>query len=59
MQRIGLYRAGANVERELPLLATYLGHTHITNTYWYLSATPELLRLAVERLEGPVWGMRA
>lgn len=54
---LGWYRAGVNVERELPLLATYLGHTHIAYTYWYLSATPELLRLAAERLEGPLWRM--
>jgi integrase len=25
-------------------LATYLGHTNINDTYWYLEATPELLR---------------
>lgn len=56
---LGWYRTGANVERELPLLATYLGHTHIAYTYWYLSATPELLRLAAERLEGPLWRMPA
>ena len=27
-------------------LSTYLGHTKITDTYWYLSAVPELLALA-------------
>ena len=35
----------------LPLLATYLGHAHVTDTYWYLTATPELLELAARRLE--------
>lgn len=50
------YRAGANVEQHLPELATYLGHGHVTDTYWYLSVTPELLRLAMERLEGPEGG---
>lgn len=54
---LGWYRAGVNVERDLPLLATYLGHTQIAHTYWYLSATPALLRLAAERLEGPLWRM--
>jgi integrase/recombinase XerD len=56
---LGWYRKGVDIERALPLLATYLGHTNITNTYWYLSATPELLALAAERLEGPVWRMRS
>jgi integrase/recombinase XerD len=25
-------------------LATYMGHVNISDTYWYLEATPELLR---------------
>jgi hypothetical protein len=45
------YRAGHDVERRLPVLATYLGHAHVTHTYWYLSACPELLGLARKRLE--------
>lgn len=45
------YRAGVDVERHLPELSTYLGHGHIADTYWYLSAVPELLRLAAARLE--------
>ena len=44
------YRAGLDVERELPKLSTYLGHVHVSDTYWYLEAVPELLRLATERL---------
>lgn len=47
---IGWYRAGLDAERELPKLATYLGHTHVSDTYWYLEAVPELLQLATERL---------
>jgi integrase len=45
------YREGADVERLLPRLSTYLGHACCANTYWYLTAVPELLRLATERLE--------
>jgi integrase/recombinase XerD len=45
------YRSGQDVERRLPVLSTYLGHVHISDTYWYLSACPELMGLAVERLE--------
>ena len=45
------YRCGEDVERHLPQLAAYLGHAHVNDTYWYLSATPELLALAAQRLE--------
>ena len=40
------YRAGADVQKELPKLATYLGHTHVYHTYWYITAVPELLQYA-------------
>ena len=45
------YRDGVDVERHLPELAAYLGHTYITDTYWYLTATPELLQQALLRVE--------
>jgi integrase len=45
------YREGVDVERCLPRLSTYLGHGCCEHTYWYLTAVPELLRLAAERLE--------
>lgn len=45
------YRAGLDVERQLPLLSTYLGHVNPSSTYWYLSAIPELLGVAARRLE--------
>jgi integrase/recombinase XerD len=48
---LGWYRAGIDVEREIPKLATYLGHVHANETYWYLEAVPELLELATRRLE--------
>jgi integrase len=47
---IDWYRAGIDVEREIPKLATYLGHVHVNDTYWYIEAVPELLQLATERL---------
>jgi site-specific recombinase XerD len=49
---INWYRAGLDVERELPKLATYLGHVNAVHTYWYIQAVPELLQLAAERLDG-------
>ena len=36
---------------KLPLLSTHLGHVDPAATHWYLSALPELLGLAAERLE--------
>ena len=42
---------GLDVERQLPKLATYLGHSHVAYTYWYLSAEPQLLQLAARRLQ--------
>jgi hypothetical protein len=46
---VAWYRAGLDVERELPRLSTYLGHAHVADTYWYIEAVPELLQLATER----------
>src|SRR4051794_892314 len=45
------YREGADVQRLLPQLATYLGHVHIGATQHYLTMTPELLRQASLRFE--------
>jgi integrase/recombinase XerD len=42
-------RSGLDVEAHLPLLSTYMGHARPEHTYWYLSATPELLSLAARR----------
>jgi integrase len=49
---IAWYRAGLDVGRELPKLATYLGHVDVGHTYWYIEAVPELLQLATDRLGG-------
>jgi integrase/recombinase XerD len=45
------YRAGENAERRLPILSAYLGHVHWSDTFWYLSALPELMYEARSRLE--------
>ena len=45
------YHADEDVGRTLALLATYLGHVNPAATYWYLSAAPELMQLAAERLQ--------
>jgi integrase/recombinase XerD len=48
---IAWYRAGSDVQRLLPHLATYLGHVDIASTQRYLTMTPELLREASQRFE--------
>lgn len=45
------YRSGQDIEQRLPVLSTYLGHARVSDTYWYLSACPELMGLAVNRFE--------
>ena len=54
---ISWYRAGLDVDRELPKLSTYLGHVHTADTYWYLEAIPELLQLAADRLAHTTLGV--
>jgi integrase/recombinase XerD len=46
---IGWYRMGVDVDREIPKLATYLGHEGPEQVYWYLQAVPELLEAATQR----------
>jgi integrase len=48
---VSWYQSGADVQRLLPKLATYLGHVHISGTQRYLTLTPELLREASVRFE--------
>ena len=45
------YLAGEEVPPRLPALSAYLGHVSPASTYWYLSASPELLAAAAGRLE--------
>ena len=45
------YRDGVDVERHIPRLATWLGHVKVSDTYWYLTATPELMQAAARRLD--------
>ncbi len=45
------YGTGADPERRLPALSTYLGHTHLNYTYWYLHQNPGLMTEAMARLQ--------
>ena len=52
VRRIVLWQAqGVNVDQAMLSLSTYVGHAMVTNTYWYLSAVPELMALAAGRFE--------
>jgi integrase len=48
---LGWYQEGADLERKLLALSTYLGHAHVSDTYWYLSGVPELMAIAAHRFE--------
>ncbi|MGC9969864.1 MAG: tyrosine-type recombinase/integrase [Bryobacteraceae bacterium] len=45
------YRNGDDIDRKMPVLSAYLGHGDVNNTYWYLTGCPELMGMAVGRLE--------
>jgi hypothetical protein len=44
---------------KIPSLSTYLGHREPSSTYWYVSAAPELLALAVARQDAAWWAARS
>jgi integrase len=43
------YAQGADIDQRMLSLCTYVGHVNPTSTYWYLTGTPELMRLAARR----------
>jgi integrase/recombinase XerD len=51
-------RSGVNIDEHIPTLSTYLGHVSPADTYWYLSASPELMALAAERVHDRFGGVR-
>ncbi|MBK7591498.1 MAG: tyrosine-type recombinase/integrase [Betaproteobacteria bacterium] len=52
VRRILLWQAqGVDIDQAMLSLSTYVGHAKVTNTYWYLSAVPELMALAAGRFE--------
>jgi len=48
---IGWQRSEVEVAARMPALSDYLGHVNPAGTWWYLSAVPELMELAAERLD--------
>jgi integrase len=51
-------RSGVNIDEQIPTLSTYLGHVSPADTYWYLSASPELMALAADRVAERFGGVR-
>lgn len=46
---IDAHRDGADVDARLATLSTFLGHAEPANTYWYLTASPELMAVVAQR----------
>jgi integrase len=53
---IDAHRDGTGVEARIAALAAYLGHVNPTSTYWYLSASPELLQIVNETVQERIEG---
>jgi integrase len=47
------------IGRHMVALSTYLGHSNVAHTYWYLEAVPDLMRDIAEQAEGFVTGERS
>jgi len=53
---VSFYEEGQDIDARIHALSTYLGHTSLSRTYWYLTAIPELMGLALSRLEEKIGG---
>ena len=49
---------GVKVDEQITTLSTYLGHVRPADTYWYVTATPDLLALAAQRLDDQLGDQR-
>lgn len=45
------YAAGIDLTHAISALSVYLGHAKVSDTYWYLTATPSLMARAAGRFE--------
>ncbi len=50
------YQQNRPVDEIVDALSTYVGHAKVSDTYWYISATPELLAVAAQRFSALVEG---
>ena len=60
VRRVMLWHTqGVDIDQAMLALSTYVGHVNVTNTYWYLSAVPELIALAAQRFESSMHRLEA
>ncbi|HEU4577388.1 MAG TPA: tyrosine-type recombinase/integrase [Polyangiaceae bacterium] len=45
------HQQGVDVDSRMPALSTYVGHRDPSSTYWYVSATPELMALVARKVQ--------
>jgi integrase len=45
------HQQGVDLDQRMLALSTYLGHAKVSNTYWYVSAVPELMAIVGKRFE--------
>ena len=55
---IAWQQTGVRIDEQIVTLSTYLGHVSPAGTYWYLSASSELMQFAAERLEARFGAVR-
>jgi hypothetical protein len=53
---LAIYKKDEEIDRRILALSTYVGHSNIADTYWYFTAIPELMEIAVRRFERYVIG---
>lgn len=52
-RRVALWQAhGTDFDHAMLALSTYVGHAKVSDTYWYLTAVPDLMAVAGQRFEG-------
>jgi integrase len=53
------YEQGVDINNAILMLSVYLGHSKVTDTYWYLTGIPSLMAIAAKRFEqfsgGEIW----
>jgi hypothetical protein len=51
-RRVKLWQAeGPDTDNAMAALSTYIGHAKVSDTYWYLTATPGLMSVVAKRFE--------
>jgi len=48
---VSWYKEGVNVDNAILALATYVGHTEVTATYWYITGVADLMAFAAQRFQ--------